>query len=393
MNRLDMARGAAAGSSCGRPTAHSMGGGAEASATAGTGMHQAPAGPFPVRNTPAKPCTAATPAGAPAGGGMPWGLRSCGPQQVPQGGIQMTSTDLRRRRRRYPYPRALRRIWRHPKVQAMNNHRLRLRDDLRDRLEYWARYRARFRSGYDRGYYTARDIPECRSYDARIIRPGDMGAAILYAFGIDSYDDVSRILSIPLSNPRHIPAAADGSDARSQAALLASHMRRSPRLAVDMGCGRGEIACTLAHLGIDVLAVDPSAHAGGLVRETAHCFYGQAAGPTFLNKGCHSALSGMRTTPDTVIFCESIEHIPEKDIWRSFDTMSRMAASAPFSIRIVVTNWIDFHPIRRVGRDWDHLHDVDDEFYDRLEAYADRTVLRQGSHLVLELGMRGRQGE
>ena len=306
---------------------------------------------------------------------------------------------------RYPYPQALRRMWRRPAIQAMNNRRRRMYDDLRDllecaryrarfrregadgpndeQLERYARYRARFRSGYDRDYYTSRDLAECWSYDMRIIRPGDMGAAILYAFGIDSFDDVQRILSIPPSEPRYLPA---GTDARSQAALLGSHMRRRPRLAVDMGCGRGEIASTLAHLGVDAIAVDPSAHAKSLVGDTARLFYGHPAPPPFLNKTCYEALRGMSAPPDTVIFCESIEHIPAEEVWRSFRLLSDMASSAPHGIRVVITNWIDLHPIRRIGRDWDHLHDVDDGFYDKLEAYASRTVFRRGSHLVLELG-------
>ena len=296
------------------------------------------------------------------------------------------------------YPPALRRIWRHPKIQSMNNRRRSACEDLRGRLEYAARYATRFRSGYTPGYYTARDIPECRSYGMGIIRPGDMGAAVLYALGIDSYDDVRRILSIPRSDPRHLPRSTD---ARSQAALIRRHMRRRPRLAVDMGCGRGEVAATLAHLGTGVLAVDPSACAGDLVRETARRFYGPHCAVPFLNKGCHSALRSLRRArgggrgrglpmPDTVIFCESAEHMPAKEVWRSFDLMAGMAAGGGSGIRVVVTNWIDLHPIRRSGRDWDHLHDVDDAFYDRLESYADRTVFRRGSHLVLELGREGR---
>lgn len=296
----------------------------------------------------------------------------------------MTAAHQRR-----PHPKVIRRIWRHPKVQALDSRRRRTYGNLLDRLESYKRYRTRFRTGYDLDYYTSRDIPECRSYDMGIIRPGDMGAAILYAFGIDSYDDVSRILSIPPSDPRHLPA---GADVRSQATLLGSHMSRRPRLAVDMGCGRGEIAATLAHLGVNTLAVDPSAHTENLVRDTARRFYGQATAPVpFLNKGCYSALRGMRTPPDTVIFCESIEHMPVKEVWRSFSLLSRMASLAPHGIRVIITNWIDLHPIRRVGRDWDHLHDVDDGFYDRLESYAGRTVFRRGSYLVLGLGSQGRR--
>ena len=232
----------------------------------------------------------------------------------------------RPRRRPYPYPRALRRVWRHPAVRSMNDRRLRAQDDLRGRLESYASRRARFRPGHAREHYTARDIPESRSYAMGIIRPGDMGAAVLYALGIDSYDEVRRILSVPEGDPRALPL---GTDARSQAALIARHARRRPALVVDVRCGRGEAAATLVHLGIDVLAFDPSVHAGALVEETAQRFYGLDRGAVpFEKKGCYRALKRLRrrgTIPDAVIFCESIEHMPEKEVWRSFDLMSRLA--------------------------------------------------------------------
>ena len=263
----------------------------------------------------------------------------------------------------------------------MNNRRVIVRDDLLDRINYAWAYSTRFRRRYTAEYYTVGDNPERKSWGMGIIRPGDMGAAILYALGAGSYDEVVRIMDMPPGDPRHLPS---GTTALQQSAVLARHVRRDPGFVVDMGCGRGEVAATLAHLGMEVVAVDPSAHAGRFVQETARRFYGMARPIPFRSKSCYAALRGLGRVPDTVIFCESIEHIPEGEVVRAFELLSRMAGKR--SIRVVITNWIDFHPIRRSGRDWDHLHDVDDAFYDRLESYADRTVFRRGSHFVLDIG-------
>ena len=229
-------------------------------------------------------------------------------------------------RRPCPCPRSLRRVWRRPAVLSMNN-RSRMRDDLRGRLESYASRRARFRSGRGRDYYTSRDIPECGPHAMGIIRPGDMGAAVLYALGAGSHDEARHVLSVPECDLRDMPA---GTDARSQAAPIARHIRQRPGPAVDVRCGRGEaMASTLAQPAITILAAGTSARAESLVRETARRFEpGRGAAVPLLNKGRRSAPRLLRrrgTMPDAVIFCESIERMPEGAAWRSFELMSRMA--------------------------------------------------------------------
>ena len=238
----------------------------------------------------------------------------------------MTGEPREGLRRRLLYPPFLRRAWRHPRIQSANAARLAACADLRARLEYAAAYATRFRSGYTREHYTARDIPECRPRALGILRPGHTGAAVLYALGIDSYDEVRRILSVPEGDPRALPL---DTNARSQAAPIARHIGQRPGPAVDVRCGRGEAASTLAQLAIAILPVGTSARAESLVWETARRFEpGRGTTAPFLNKGRRSAPRLLRrrgTMPDAVIFCESIEHMPEGDVRRSFELMSRMA--------------------------------------------------------------------
>lgn len=137
---------------------------------------------------------------------------------------------------------------------------------------------------------------------------------------------------------------------------------RKPGLVLSVGCGRGELEAALERLGVQVLGYDPSA-------------------------GAHDMYEGTRLTAElddetirvahTVVFCESLEHVPADEIWRI-----RKALTS--GTRLVVTNWPDYHPIE-VSRDgWDHITRVDDDLFDRLAEGAS-VLVRRESHLVLEV--------
>ena len=87
--------------------------------------------------------------------------------------------------------------------------------------------------------------------------------------------------------------------------------------------------------------------------------------------------------PDTIVFCESIEHIPEREfeIVHSHFILPCLEAT---SGRLVITNWITKHPIRADGGGWDHVRAVNDDFYDELVKTARSVIFREGSHLVLQ---------
>lgn len=242
-------------------------------------------------------------------------------------------------------------------------------------------YIRRFSAGYTKNYYTANlHMPECRSWHEGIIRPADMGAALCYAFGAESWEQVSRALCCDDSTD--LPS---GVSAREQATAIAkAGLGRSPKLVLDIGCGRGEIAATLAHMGVRAVAVDPSAAAEALVAETAQKFYGLPPDAVpFVKSTGLKALRAHGKASDTVIFCESIEHIPLGELYATIEWISDHAPDVPGGIRVVITNWPSYHPIRSVLGDWNHVHDVDDDLYDRICSYANRTVVRRGSHLVL----------
>ena len=250
---------------------------------------------------------------------------------------------------------------------------------LWDCIDARVTYRLRHRIAYTREYYVAMtDNPECQSWHRNIIRPPDMGAAICYSLGATSWEQVCQIMGCDdsITLPRGKTSAAE------QAGIMANAgLGRIPSLVYDMGCGRGELAATLVYMGISAVAVDPSHAAGALVDETASRFYGlPSMSVPFERATCLEALLKSVQTPDTIIFCESVEHIPMKELVAAFDWIRDCARGA----RVIVTNWPTYHPIRAPPGDWNHVHDVDDELYDRLASRARKTVTRHGSHLVLQ---------
>jgi len=115
-------------------------------------------------------------------------------------------------------------------------------------------------------------------------------------------------------------------------------------------------------MGLSVVGVDPSLGALELYR-----------GGMLVGQARQALIGGA----GTVVYCESIEHIPVEQTLQVREWM------VPGS-RLIVVNWPDFHPIEPTS-DWDHITRVDDALYDRL-AVGGATVLRRGSHLVVDVG-------
>ena len=213
-----------------------------------------------------------------------------------------------------------------------------------------------------------------------------MGASICYALGASSWEQVAKIqgcddsVSLPPS---------DKTSAAEQAEIIGNAgLGRKPGLVYDMGCRRGEVAATLVHMGIGATAVDPSHAAGALAGETAKRLYRPpAASVPFERTTSIGALRRSSQTPDTVIFCESVEHMPPSKLFATFGWIRDHAEGVRGGgggVLAIVTNWPNYHPIRAPPGDWNHVHDVDDELYDRLASLSRKTVARRGSHRVLQ---------
>jgi len=189
---------------------------------------------------------------------------------------------------------------------------------------------------YDHAYYQ-RAIPENWFAPRQLLRP-DQLAAICYLFGLPFYGD------------EEYPPRPD------------------PGPCLSVGCGTGTLEARLEALGVEVFGSDPSPAVRDLY-----------AGHRLIQADLTGTLD--RLPPDqyrSVIFCESLEHIPLDQIlaaWRIFRDAS--------DLRIVIVNWPARHPIPLDPSGWDHITCVDDALFDELSA-GFHAVVRRGSHLVLD---------
>lgn len=184
-------------------------------------------------------------------------------------------------------------------------------------------------TGYDPAYYL-RDVPEFWFGRYDLPRP-DMLAAICYMHGVPFWG----------TEP---------------------YQPRDPGRVVSIGAGEGQLERMLERMGLTVTGVDPSPGAHRLYR--GELLYREATQELIASAG-------------TVVYCESIEHIP-------LEQTLQIRAWMPPGSRLVVVNWPDYFPIVPDGSGWDHITLVDDALFDRLAAGAS-VALRRGAHLVLDV--------
>lgn len=192
-------------------------------------------------------------------------------------------------------------------------------------------------TGQDLSHYTVdyyqRDQAEFWFPRVGLLRP-DQLAAICYIFGL--------------------PWNGDEGYARSGPPW------RTPRRVMSIGCGEGHLEEYLEGHGIEVIGVDPSPGAQQLYR--GHHLQG--------------GVEGIETV-DTVVFCESIEHLPRGLIFSIWDRLPITG------VRVVITNWPSYHPLVPSSDGWDHITRIDDALYDELST-GFYVRVRRGSHLVLD---------
>jgi len=97
---------------------------------------------------------------------------------------------------------------------------------------------------------------------------------------------------------------------RTALALVAP---RSGERILDLGCGRGELACAVAEAGALSIGVDFSADALAMARETAAAL----GRPVQLVRARAEALPFRAATLDAVLATDIVEHLPEPDLRRA----------------------------------------------------------------------------
>ena len=197
---------------------------------------------------------------------------------------------------------------------------------------------------------------------------GCMVSAVGYALGYKSYEDTAVAFRKWDEPGTYI----------DQMETLLSKATRNPKLVFEVGSGRGELVAALTKFKISCVGSDPMPEFfKGL--EKTDAIWGVKS--VCVKADIIKAAKVMKTVdPDTVIMCETIEHIPKaefEEAWR--DIVEVLTDNSGL---FIVTNWVHYHPLMTNG--YEHLWKIDDEVYDWLESYAKETVYRNGSHLVLQ---------
>jgi hypothetical protein len=134
--------------------------------------------------------------------------------------------------------------------------------------------------------------------------------------------------------------------------------------------------------GVPCVAVDPSVGAKEIIGETVSKWLNDREREYyFLNMGILDAVkSPWFEQCDTVILCETIEHIPKTEFNEAWKLIKEQLSKD--NGLFIVTNWVDYMPLKPNNK-WEHVRLIDDRLYDELSSDAGEVVVREGSHLVL----------
>lgn len=162
--------------------------------------------------------------------------------------------------------------------------------------------------------------------------------------------------------------------------FISKNKTRTPNNVLDLGGGRGEIANVLKYLNLSCLSIEPGQYADLLYEYTGKHFFGDSFDSAKPQKIALSQLTNSVNLSqfDTIVLCETIEHLPELDFWNFWNRVK-----TDFHGLVIIANWIYFHPIPAMGAE--HIFEINDQVYDKLVSESKNCVYRNGSHLILEI--------
>lgn len=228
---------------------------------------------------------------------------------------------------------------------------------------------------YEENFYERAD--GMGHWSAGTLKVGDTLAAFAYAMGVGSFEELRGMIGFTSEREvTDIPA-------RKLVSMVLGSNRRWPNSVLDIGGGRGELACCFAMMGAPVQLIEPHPKAAWWLAQTSEKLFGWAGPPKMvrlINKPVQDAIGDVELADiDTVTMSESIEHIPAEwfdPFWAQVKPILQYNKG-----RLIVVNWPSFHPIEVSGDE--HCREINDAVYDSL-ADGGRTVYRQGSHLVVD---------
>lgn len=193
----------------------------------------------------------------------------------------------------------------------------------------------------------------------------DQWPAICYAHGIYDVPEIDHI--------------------QRQIEFLTDHKTYSPRSAVEIGGGLGQISCALAYMGVKVQSIDVNPAADHYHALTYQHWFDRTNVPNLV-----MLLGDLDTTiqdlnlsdVDTVILVSSIEHIFSNE-WQRFFHRALPIFKNNHTV-LTITNRKNYWPLGTFEdnlKDPGHVHLIDDVFYDQLESFSQEILYRNQSHI------------
>lgn len=219
------------------------------------------------------------------------------------------------------------------------------------------------------------------SWESGQLRYGDMCCAVGYALGLESFEEVQNILGFLREGKENYPLLG----AKMQMDMLWMARKRTPIGILEIGGGRGEIQVGLQHVKFNSgYMIEPSESVFELVRMTRRQF-GIMEGSCerrIRNVGLKNYHINIESGIDTVILCETVEHIRQQEFDDAFTDWIKPLLRQNKGLLIVV-NWLTPFPLE-LDPPW-HVRRCDDKFYDWL-AEDGKIAYRNKSHLVVRYG-------
>jgi hypothetical protein len=215
-------------------------------------------------------------------------------------------------------------------------------------------------------------------YESGQLRYGDMCCAVGYALGLQSFEEVRNIFGFRDEGKENYPLLG----AKMQMDMLWMARKRTPRCVLDIGGGRGEIALVFQYKDVNSVILEPSKSLKELVELTCDIFsISRSKIPTTWNNQLgHMKWVIPTISFDTIIFCESIEHIPQDEFDYAFIETIKPTLQRNNGM-LIITNWLTPWPIE-IEEPW-HIRRCDDELYNWI-AKDGETVYRNKNHLVVQ---------
>jgi len=230
------------------------------------------------------------------------------------------------------------------------------------------------------------------SYRENRLRFGDQFSAICYTFGIHFLDVFKHYINLTSRDfDRDLPYPNDRSFFQFDIInniYNSKRYLRNPKSIIEIGSGRGEIIAFLNYtkmkipfFNYELQSVDVAPEFEKMYNDTCNRLF-ECELPSKLIIGTleEKYKEFNYDNVDTIIMSEVLEHLSEDEFWKFLN--HALPYLKKNNTRLIIVNGLGFWPIEK--NDYDHVWRIDDSVYDQIQALARSTIIRSGSHLVVE---------